>query len=73
MQRVVPAQAILLGCEEPVGLDHDQWVAGFHAEQEVVVVQVAANLCELKSRRHHAPAYSSSRFTRGLQLPLRRV
>lgn len=57
MEGVVPAQPILLRGQQPVGLHHHQRVAGLHAEQEVVVVVVTADLRKLKRRVHHAPAH----------------
>ena len=47
MQRVVPSEAILLGGEEAVGLDHHERVGGLHREDEVVEVEGAANVGKL--------------------------
>ena len=54
MQWVVPAIGIHLLGQQPIGLHHDQGVASLHAEQEVVVVQVAADVGKLKGAFHHA-------------------
>ena len=35
-------------------LDHDERVAGLHAEQEIVVVIVSADVSELEGGLHHA-------------------
>mmetsp|Transcript_69735 Transcript_69735/g.167417 ORF Transcript_69735/g.167417 Transcript_69735/m.167417 type:complete len:212 (+) Transcript_69735:1525-2160(+) len=54
MQGIVPSQLIHLLGQLPVGLHHHLWVGGLHAEDEVVVVMLAANLTKLNCRGNHA-------------------
>ena len=54
MQRVIPAIRIHFLRQQSVGLHHDQGVTSLHAEQEVVVVQIATDVGELKRTLHHA-------------------
>ena len=54
MQWVIPPIGVHLLSQQSVGLHHDQGVASLHAEQEVVVVQVAADVGKLKGAFHHA-------------------
>ncbi len=56
MEGVVPVVSVLLLRKKPIGLSHDQGITGLHAEQEVVVVHVPADVRELKRGLHHAPA-----------------
>ena len=55
VQGVVPVVDVHLLRQQAVGLYHDQRIAGLHAEQEVVVVRVAADVGKLEGRLHHAP------------------
>ena len=54
VERVVPGIAVHLLSQQPVGLHHDQGVAGLHAEQDVVVVVVAADVGKLERALDHA-------------------
>ena len=53
VERVVPAEAVLLGGEEAVRLHHHQRVRRLHREDEVVVVVGAADVGELDRRLDH--------------------
>mmetsp|Transcript_5118 Transcript_5118/g.12110 ORF Transcript_5118/g.12110 Transcript_5118/m.12110 type:complete len:503 (-) Transcript_5118:612-2120(-) len=55
VEGVVPPEAVLLGGQEAVGLDHDEGIGRLHGEDEVVVVLGAADVGELEGRLDHAP------------------
>mmetsp|Transcript_19034 Transcript_19034/g.38600 ORF Transcript_19034/g.38600 Transcript_19034/m.38600 type:complete len:532 (-) Transcript_19034:99-1694(-) len=54
VEGVIPPEAVLLGGEEAVGLNHDEGVGRLHGEHEVVVVLGAADVRELDGGFDHA-------------------
>ena len=64
VERVVPALQVHLLCQQAVRLDHDQRVAGLHAEEEVVVVVIPAHKLALQPVWQRGPLSIASPETR---------
>mmetsp|Transcript_1500 Transcript_1500/g.2118 ORF Transcript_1500/g.2118 Transcript_1500/m.2118 type:complete len:318 (-) Transcript_1500:318-1271(-) len=53
VKRIVPAQTVLFGSQQPIRLDHNKRVASLHRKDEVVEILASANIREFDCRFYH--------------------
>ena len=53
MERIIPAETILLGRQKTIRLHHNEWVTGFHGEYKVMEIQRTANIGKFNGGFHH--------------------
>ena len=56
MQRIIPVRPEFIQSrdQQPIGCDHDFWIARFHRENEIVIIQVARDPRELERALDHS-------------------